>query len=668
MAFAVLGALPALAAGIVTNASFSSLAFAMEGGGLVQLKTDGTFTFEYPLIVSQDTLLDASGHKVTLSGNNAQRLFSVAKNTEFLLNQLTLTSGSNTMGAAILNLGGTLIASNCVFSRNTAAGAPGSSGPDGADSNGAGEDGANGTDGTEGRGGAIYNQGILRLLRCDFLSNQAIGGAGGAGGAGGNGSWRGGNGGHGGHGAASYGGAIFNAGELWLSNCTFSANTSKAGVGGEGGTNGTGTAVRYPGGGGGGGLAAGGAIYNLGQLTAINSTFTTNAATAGNAASKGGFINNGAAAEPGPSGGTAYGGAIENLGEVILLQNTFFTNSVRGGTGGDGGKGAMGGAIGGNGGHAYGGSLDNAGTASITNCTFSTGTATGGQPGDTTRTQLIYDDTGEPGEGRGGNIALRSGFGRIKNTILTTTSSSGNAYGSWYDSGNNISSDKTCRFSASTSRNSTDPKLGPLANNGGSTSTMALQTGSPAIDKAAEVVGLTTDQRGQSRPSGPASDIGAYEVASYLIQGRAIAGASTLADLKITLTYSNFTRVTYTDAQGAYSFDRVPPGLYVVFPPTNGVGFAPSSYILRLGSLGTNAMGQDFLANSSRITNLQFLEHHRVLSAIGLPTLTYQALRSPDLVHWLSFATNSADANGFLEFIDPSPLLNSQEFYQLQLP
>jgi hypothetical protein len=668
MGLAALNPQPAQAGGIVTNASFSALALAMEGGGLVQIQTDGTFTFEYPLVVSQDTILNASGRKVTLSGNSAQRLFAVAKGTQFSLNQLTLTSGSNAMGAAILNLDGTVIATNCIFSRNTAAGTPGSSGSDGADTVGAGEDGRSGEDGTEGRGGAIYNQGVLRLLRCDFLSNQAVGGAGGAGGNGGNGSWRGGNGGHGGHGAASFGGAIFNSGELWLSNCTFSANTSRGGLGGEGGTNGTGTAVRYPGGGGSGGQAAGGAIFNLGQLVAINSTFATNAAAAGNAASKGGFINNGAAAEPGPGGGTAYGGAVENLGDAVFLQNTFYTNTVRGGDAGDGGAGAMGGAIGGNGGHAYGGSLDNAGTISITNCTLATGFATGGQPGQTTRTQLIFNDTGEPGEARGANIALRSGFGRLKNSILTTASPSGNAYGSWYDAGNNISSDKTCRFSASTSRNSTDPRLGALANNGGATATMALQRGSPAIDKAAEVLGLVADQRGQSRPSGPASDIGAYEAASYIIQGQATTGASAITNLEITLVYSNLTRVTYTDAEGSYSFDRVAPGLYKIFPPTNGIGFAPSSYVLRLGILGTNEIDKDFVANPSRITNLQILNHQCLLSAIGFPTLPYQALTSPDLVHWQTLGTNTANASGLLEFIDPNPPSESQRFYQLQSP
>lgn len=54
-----------------------------------------------------------------------------------------------------------------------------------------------------------------------------------------------------------------------------------------------------------------------------------------------------------------------------------------------------------------------------------------------------------------------------------------------------------------------DPRLGPLQNNGGSTQTHALETGSPAIDKGSGCP--ATDQRGVARPVGPACDIGSYE-------------------------------------------------------------------------------------------------------------------------------------------------------------
>jgi hypothetical protein len=58
------------------------------------------------------------------------------------------------------------------------------------------------------------------------------------------------------------------------------------------------------------------------------------------------------------------------------------------------------------------------------------------------------------------------------------------------------------------------PQLGPLAANGGPTLTRAPADGSPAIDHGGtRATGCpATDQRGVSRPQGPACDIGAVEV------------------------------------------------------------------------------------------------------------------------------------------------------------
>src|SRR5581483_8206415 len=66
----------------------------------------------------------------------------------------------------------------------------------------------------------------------------------------------------------------------------------------------------------------------------------------------------------------------------------------------------------------------------------------------------------------------------------------------------------------------TNPLLGALASNGGATQTMALQTGSPAIDKGSNPANLATDQRGTgfARVSGAAADIGAFEVQSGTAQ------------------------------------------------------------------------------------------------------------------------------------------------------
>lgn len=63
-----------------------------------------------------------------------------------------------------------------------------------------------------------------------------------------------------------------------------------------------------------------------------------------------------------------------------------------------------------------------------------------------------------------------------------------------------------------------DPKLNGLSDNGGATQTLALQSGSPAINAGRNPGSLATDQRGTGFPRtrGSATDIGAYEAASSL--------------------------------------------------------------------------------------------------------------------------------------------------------
>lgn len=60
-----------------------------------------------------------------------------------------------------------------------------------------------------------------------------------------------------------------------------------------------------------------------------------------------------------------------------------------------------------------------------------------------------------------------------------------------------------------------DPRLLPLANNGGATLTHALSAGSPAIDAGDNFQALVTDQRGTGHPRviGATADIGAFEYA-----------------------------------------------------------------------------------------------------------------------------------------------------------
>ncbi len=121
----------------------------------------------------------------------------------------------------------------------------------------------------------------------------------------------------------------------------------------------------------------------------------------------------------------------------------------------------------------------------------------------------------------GGAILNSRGVSTLKNTIVATSPSGGSCYGPITDGGYNLDSGTSCGFGTPNSISGVDPMLGPLAFNGGPTKTHALLEGSPAIDKGNNsVVGATTDQRGETRPSnfvgipntGDGSDIGAFEL------------------------------------------------------------------------------------------------------------------------------------------------------------
>jgi len=80
--------------------------------------------------------------------------------------------------------------------------------------------------------------------------------------------------------------------------------------------------------------------------------------------------------------------------------------------------------------------------------------------------------------------------------------------------GYNLDTGVSCAFAKPTDLTAADPRLGPLAANGGPTLTRAPAGGSPAIDHGGtRATGCpAADQRGVSRPQGPACDIGAVEV------------------------------------------------------------------------------------------------------------------------------------------------------------
>jgi hypothetical protein len=153
------------------------------------------------------------------------------------------------------------------------------------------------------------------------------------------------------------------------------------------------------------------------------------------------------------------------------------------------------------------------------------------------------------------------------------------------------------------------PGLGPLADNGGPTKTMALLPGSPAIGAGTEVAGVTSDERGDPLDSPP--DIGAYQIRGSHGSGLAFAGLAspsvsygtasvTLSGAlasgtvappngeSVEVTLSGVTQHATLDAGGAFStaFDVSALGVsgspYTItysyagdqtYPPTRAIGF-----------------------------------------------------------------------------------------------
>ena len=87
-----------------------------------------------------------------------------------------------------------------------------------------------------------------------------------------------------------------------------------------------------------------------------------------------------------------------------------------------------------------------------------------------------------------------------------------------------------------------DPQLGALADNGGNSPTRAIPATSPAVN-AYTCTGL--DQRGATRPAGPACDIGAYEFAPPLTSGESVDRGDVHVVAHATITPNVDARVTF---------------------------------------------------------------------------------------------------------------------------
>jgi hypothetical protein len=548
---------------VVTN-SETALRAAMTGGGTVAFACDGTITLASTITNVNDTVLDGSGHQVTISGNSAVRVFSIATNVHFTVVNLTIADGTSLGGSAILNLGGTVNLNGVTFRSNTATInlpndvlSPQANG--GAIFNRGGTVNASNCSflhntaytpdqspfsqplGTVVCGGAIRNEaGLLALRCCSFVANQAVGGrayidA---------------------RGDTARGGAIHNSGATTLDLCTLAGNSATGGSSGAS----RGAAGVSP------AEGSGGAIFNEGTVTTDRSTLSGNTATAGGGSP--GYSSfqggtpiglDGFAGGPGANG---LGGAICNLGSLWVTCSTLASNVVTGGGGGPGGDADAvpgvdtgNGGSGGNGGWGMGGALHNSGVASLVNCTIAYNAGSGGPGGSGGASQMPTSPGRNQGTGgNGGNGG--SGFGGVDGTCnlinCTVALNQGNAGSAGNAGGGNPPGTpgtsgsawggtacgpmvNTLIVSNTPAGGDTfpDPKLGPLADNGGPTLTMALLPGSPAIDAGNTSLAPDTDQRGFPRPAGLAADIGAFEYGSVMpaiaVSRSGAAGLSILA-------------------------------------------------------------------------------------------------------------------------------------------
>jgi predicted outer membrane repeat protein len=241
---------------------------------------------------------------------------------------------------------------------------------------------------------------------------------------------------------------------------------------------------------------SGGAIYvNGGTVSIEDSSFSSNEVTD----SSGGAVWLNVSTTLTVSGSTfegnsagSSGGAVRQLGGTTSIEASLFNLNIAG---------------------IYGGAISSSTSSSL----------------DVVNTTIVFNEAGTSGGGiKSGEVEIvfstiasntASSFGSNIRATSLSAKSSVSAYGKIVDecridglvttNGAVFGGDASC-FGAAKG----DPKLNPLADNGGPTRTRLVAIDSPLVNAGAAVAGVSVDQRGVTRPEGSSVDIGAVELQS----------------------------------------------------------------------------------------------------------------------------------------------------------
>lgn len=470
LGLAIVSGHPAQAGGVVGNgtpASCNEATFsqALVGGGVVTFNCGiNPVTIRVTeKVITTNTTIDGAGNLITLSGGGTNRVLRTGDNgVSLTLRNLTIADGFTTGegGGVFSGFRGVLTVNNCIFNNNVS-------------TQGGQFDG----------GGAIYtkSESTLNISNSRFTNNRA-----------------------------SNGGAINNLlSNLRVTNSVFVGNRS----------------TRPSPSGGGGAIYVDGGLNSQGRIVIRRTRMSNNVS-----ANEGGglFVQ-------------LYGNDRLIFDQNIIARNT--SSGTQGGSGG--GIFILGSGAG--------------TTANIQTSTFSSNTASGlgggiwlgnGLNATLTNNTIANNQAVNPNVngGQGGGVAVvnnarvtinnttiannfASSFNggmigdaavTIRNTIIANNRA-GNPFGIrnncsalMTNGGNNIEfPQRTADANDSSCAQGTivvNPLFGAFVNNGGTTRTIALQPGSPAVNGGNNATCAATDQRGVARPRGGVCDVGAFEL------------------------------------------------------------------------------------------------------------------------------------------------------------